>query len=90
MVNSDACVRGFYTTPLLEFRVVQPFRTEHLYITKTVLGTYLLRYNSSSKGFMVANHITLGNSLFLHLYKLPASAYFIRYKVRGGAFDLAV
>ena len=26
----------------------------------------------------------------LHLYKLPASAYFIRYKVRGGAFDLAV
>ena len=26
----------------------------------------------------------------LHLYKLPASAYFIQYKVRGGAFDLAV
>ena len=26
----------------------------------------------------------------LHLYKLPASRYFIRYKVRGGAFDLAV
>ena len=26
----------------------------------------------------------------LHLYKLPASAYYIRYKVRGGAFDLAV
>ena len=26
----------------------------------------------------------------LHLYKLPASAYFIRYKVRDGAFDLAV
>ena len=26
----------------------------------------------------------------LHMYKLPASAYFIRYKVRGGAFDLAV
>ena len=26
----------------------------------------------------------------LHLYKLPASAYFIRYKVRGGGFDLAV
>ena len=26
----------------------------------------------------------------LHLYKLPASAYFIRYKVRGGAFDLPV
>ena len=26
----------------------------------------------------------------LHLYKLPASAYFIRYKVRGSAFDLAV
>ena len=26
----------------------------------------------------------------LHLYKLPASAYFIRYKVHGGAFDLAV
>ena len=25
----------------------------------------------------------------LHLYKLPASAYFYRYKVRGGAFDLA-
>ena len=24
----------------------------------------------------------------LHLYKLPASAYFIRYKVCGGAFDL--
>ena len=26
----------------------------------------------------------------LHLYKLPASAYFIRYIVRGGTFDLAV
>ena len=26
----------------------------------------------------------------LHLYKLPASTYFIQYKVRGGAFDLAV
>ena len=26
----------------------------------------------------------------LHLYKLPASAYFIQYKVRGGTFDLAV
>ena len=26
----------------------------------------------------------------LHLYKQPDSAYFIRYKVRGGAFDLAV
>ena len=26
----------------------------------------------------------------LHLYKLPANAYFIRYKVRGGAFDLVV
>ena len=27
---------------------------------------------------------------YFELYKLPASAYFIRYKVRGGAFDLAV
>ena len=26
----------------------------------------------------------------LHLYKLPASAYFIRYKVHGGTFDLAI
>ena len=26
----------------------------------------------------------------LHLYKLPAGVYFIRYKVLGGAFDLAV
>ena len=26
----------------------------------------------------------------LHLYKLPASAYFIRYKMRGGTFVLAV
>ena len=25
----------------------------------------------------------------LHLCKLPASAYFIQYRVRGGAFDLA-
>ena len=26
----------------------------------------------------------------LHLYELPASTYFIQYKVRGGTFDLVV
>ena len=38
------------------------------------------------------NYVDLLAHIFevLHLYKLPASAYFIRYKVRGGAFDLAV